>query len=237
VKILAWNIQQGGAKRADSIIELIERHAPDVLVLTELRPTSADLLAGLSARGWTFQVTGVNDNPTASAGIVSRHPIVPLEASEPSAVLPGRFLEAWIPGADLVVAGLYGPLRNEKYNHFWEAVRRIVPARAAGSYLLAGDLNTGESLLDAPDERFFCSDHFCALRAAGLVDVWRVRNPQAREWSYFHRSGGGVRGAGFRLDHLLASRALANRVQDCRYDHTALDMRTSDHAPLFVQLA
>ena len=236
MKLLAWNIQQGGARRASAIVDVVVRHAPDVLVLTELRPSSAALLRELAARGWTHQVSGIGDAPVC-AGILAREPIIVSEPSGPELVLPGRWIEALVPSLGITVAAVYGPLQKEAYDTFWRAVLGVVSARVQGDFVLAGDLNTGESLLDAPHPRFFCSDHFVALRSAGLVDVWRQRNPEAREYSYHHRMSGGVAGAGFRLDHILASPGLAARTTGAGYDRSALEAKVSDHAPAYCEFA
>lgn len=235
MKLLAWNIQQGGARRASAILEVIERHAPDVLVLTELRPSSIPLLGALAERGWGHQLTGISEEADVCAGVLAREPLVALAPAATASELPGRWIEAWVPTRGMVVAGVYGPLRNEPYHAFWRAVLTALPARVRGDYVLAGDLNTGEPLLDAPSPRFFCAEHFVALRSAGLVDVWRQRNADVREHSYHHRLRNGVAGAGFRLDHVLASPSLASRAVAAGYDRTVLQARVSDHAAAFVE--
>jgi exonuclease III len=235
VKLLAWNIQQGGAKRADAILSVIVQHAPDVLVLTELRRSSAAILSALAERGWKYQVTGLAESPVAAPGILARDPFVELPPAEPTTVLPGRWIEVSFVKSGMVVAAVYGPLRNEPHDAFWRAAERCLPARVQGTYLIAGDLNTGESLLDAASAHFFCSEHFLKLRSAGLIDIWRQRNTGAREYSYHHRRRGGIRGAGFRLDHVLASPTLAAASLTCGYDRAALETNVSDHAPTYVE--
>jgi exonuclease III len=237
MKLLAWNVMKGGAKRAAAIVETLETHSPDVAVLTEVRPSSAAMLSTLANRGWHCQLNAIDDNPIASVAIVARHPLQPLPAAKPAAILPGRWIEASVPDFGITIAGAYGPLDEEPYDDFWTAVCELLPARVSGQYVLAGDLNTGESRLDAPRDRFFCSHHFLALRTAGLVDVWRSRNPEERVFSYHHPLRGGVRGAGFRLDHLLMTSSLANRVVSCGYDLTVLDSRIPDHALVFAEVA
>jgi exonuclease III len=214
---------------------VIDHHAPDVIVLTELRPSSRPLLSALRERGWMHQVTGIEQAPVASAGIVSRQPLFALASAGPAEVLPGRWIEAWIPHHEVVIAAVYGPLRNEPFKRFWEAALDALPGRAQGSYAIAGDLNTGEAGVDAPSMSFFCSDYFVGLRNAGLVDVWRSQNPRGGACSYHHRAGGGRDGAGFRLDHLLVSRRLAARAGACHYDSNARARTISDHAPLFAE--
>src|SRR5689334_5945624 len=54
MRILSWNIQHGGGKRAHKIIEAIEGHAPDVIALNEYRTgPGAALCRSLGDLGWT----------------------------------------------------------------------------------------------------------------------------------------------------------------------------------------
>src|SRR5262249_31303015 len=105
--------------------------------------------------------------------------------------------------------------------------------------VLCGDINIARSDLDVhprerkpgiigqrPDER----ELFDALLAAGLTDVGRTLAPDNASvftwwppWRDMRR-----RNIGWRLDYVLASRALAERAQSCR---VLADFGTSDHAP------
>jgi exonuclease III len=53
VKILSWNIRQGGGTRAARIMNSIISHDPDVIALSEFRTKLGALLcAKLAAMGW-----------------------------------------------------------------------------------------------------------------------------------------------------------------------------------------
>ena len=60
MKILAWNIRHGGGARVPRILAALERHRPDIVVLTEYRhnPGGEAISAGLDAMGLTFQAAG-----------------------------------------------------------------------------------------------------------------------------------------------------------------------------------
>lgn len=236
MKVLAWNIQQGGATQASAIAEFIDGQAPDVLILSELRKSSRPLLDDLAHRGWSAQVTGVDECDIACVGLLSRTPLVRLDSPPPSASIKGRWIEAWSAEHNTTIAGVYGPLDYENaHEEFWTGVRSRLPQRVSESYLLGGDLNIGESLLDSPKKNFFCSEHFVAMRDAGLVDLFRRAHKDRREYSYFGKQGDAPRGAGTRIDHLLASATLAERLETVEYHTGPLDARTSDHAPMTAQ--
>jgi len=66
LRLLTWNIQQGGGKRWPRIAEYIRRQGADVVVLTEFHPASGhDLRVRLAMMGLVYQVAAApsgNDN-------------------------------------------------------------------------------------------------------------------------------------------------------------------------------
>ena len=56
MKLLSWNILQGGGRRAEGIVKTIHGHAPDIVTLQEFRRGSGEveIVAGLKAAGLKF---------------------------------------------------------------------------------------------------------------------------------------------------------------------------------------
>ena len=56
MKILSWNILQGGGRRAGDIVKTIASHAPDIVTLQEFRRGSgeAEIVSGLKKAGLKF---------------------------------------------------------------------------------------------------------------------------------------------------------------------------------------
>jgi exodeoxyribonuclease-3 len=65
----------------------------------------------------------------------------------------------------------------------------------------------------------------------GFCDLWRRRNPELREYSWFS-----TRGNGFRIDHAFLSDALAACVGTIRYSQEERLAGISDHSPLILEL-
>jgi len=89
-----------------------------------------------------------------------------------------------------------------------------------------------------PEER----EWYARLVARGLVDTYRQRYPDSAElFSWFdYRSRGFEREPrrGLRIDHILASPALAARVEDAGIDYQIRGMpKPSDHAPVWTRFA
>ena len=80
---------------------------------------------------------------------------------------------------------------------------------------------------------------FHALVSQGWTDALRALHPDERIytfWDYFRNAWG--RNAGLRLDHLLLSPALADRLVAAHVDRAVRGWeKASDHAPVWIELA
>jgi len=77
-----------------------------------------------------------------------------------------------------------------------------------------------------------------ALVAQGWTDALRTRHPQGRVWTFWdYQAGAWQRDAGFRIDHLLLSPAVADRLVEAGVDRDYRGReKASDHAPTWVQI-
>jgi exodeoxyribonuclease III len=80
---------------------------------------------------------------------------------------------------------------------------------------------------------------FRGLLEWGLGDTWRARNPDLRRFTWWdYRAGNFQRNEGMRIDHLLVTRPVADRVVAIEIDREARKGKPvpSDHAPLVLDL-
>jgi exodeoxyribonuclease-3 len=80
---------------------------------------------------------------------------------------------------------------------------------------------------------------FAALVKRGLVDAYRLRHDEPGRFTWWDYRGGDFhRNVGMRIDHLLVSAAVAQRVVAAEIDREARKGKPtpSDHAPLVVDL-
>lgn len=230
MKILAWNIRHGGGSRVAAIASAIVAHAPDVAVLTEFRAAAgAELHRLLAAAGYRHLLAPKLEPRQNGVAIASRWRLVASTRAIPTAVPAHRWFEVDVPRFRLSVAAFYGPLEDVPYGDWWTSVRAVMADRVQTPFVLAGDFNTGMSVVDAPRDPFYCADHFEALQTLGMTDVWRRKNPDGREYSWYSRRGGRDLN-GFRLDHILASPPIASRLRSSRYSHTEREALVSDHS-------
>ncbi len=165
-----------------------------------------------------------------------------------------RYIEAAVNG--IVVTSLYAPNGNPQpgpkfdYKLTWLArlQRHARKLLAAGvPVVLAGDYNVAPTPFDIYPTRSWDKDAliqpksraaFAKLAGQGWTDALRVLHPDQPMftfWDYMRNRW--ARDAGLRLDHLLLSPDLAERLTRAAVDREVRGMKeASDHAPAWIQL-
>ena len=166
-----------------------------------------------------------------------------------------RYIEAAANG--ILIGGLYLPNGNPKpgpkfdYKLRWfdrlitYAAKLLVSDQPV---MLAGDFNVMPTDLDVYkperwlDDALFAPEARAAysrLLAQGWTDALRTLHPDEHIytfWDYFRNAFG--RNAGLRIDHMLLSPALADRLVDAQVDVAVRGWdKSSDHAPVWVELS
>ena len=80
---------------------------------------------------------------------------------------------------------------------------------------------------------------FADLRAWGLIDAYRQLHPERERYSWWdYRAGNFHKNFGMRIDHLLVTRAIADRVVWAEIDREARKGKPipSDHAPVIIDV-
>lgn len=230
LRILCWNIQQGGGLRHEGIVARIQAHDPDVVILQEFERASVSRIADpLAALGWSHAILPARGVIRGNA-VLSRRPVEPLPPRE-LAACPDRWTPFRIVGEELVVGVVYGPLKVTEGRKFWEDLEREIAKMSREAFILLGDLNTGRSGSDSDSYRFPFGREFETLLAHGLIDLWREKNVAAREHTWFYRGG-----TGFRIDHVLGNQLAADRLRACQYSHAERESGISDHSLIVLDV-
>ena len=231
LRLLAWNIRQGGGTRLARIIAAIAQHEADVLVISEYRggDSGTRLRAALAAAGYAH-VTGATP-PAGGNGVL----IASRQAFDDGGALtdivpePYRIVRAYF-GA-LRIYGIYMPNLLKKVP-YWQALIAALAAEPLQAEALAiGDFNTCRAYVDEPGAIDACAHFLDEVAAVGFCDLWRQRFPGGREFSWYS-----TRGNGFRIDHAFLSLALAGRAGEIRYSHDERTSGLSDHSALLLEL-
>jgi exodeoxyribonuclease III len=230
MRLLAWNIRQGGGTRLVAIAEALARHDADILVISEYRGGDAALrlCEALERLGYPYR-TGLRPPPGKSGVLIASrrrlHAHAVLDDTLPE---PYRLIHVDI--GRLSLCGVYMPNLLAKVP-YWEAVVASLAAKIDGHALAIGDFNTCRAYVDEPGAIDRCAHFMDRVAELGFCDLWRHRYPDGREFSWYSH-----RGNGFRIDHAFLSPALARRARAVRYSHDERLSGLSDHSPLILDL-
>jgi len=255
VKVATYNVN-GVNGRLPRLLEWLTETAPDVVCLQELKTDDTKFpAAALANAGYAALWHGQR----AHHGVAILH-----KGDRPREVrrgLPGnqddreaRYLEAEVDG--IVVASVYLPNGNPQpgprfaYKLAWFE-RLIVHAqalRASGAdVILAGDFNvvpTDADIYNAPAWREDAvmqpesRDAWQRLLAEGWIDATRRLYPKETVYTYWVNTFAFRRNAGFRMDFLLLTPSLAERLEATGVDAEFRGRdRPSDHAAVWIALS
>ena len=243
MKISTWNVN-GIRARADEVKSFVEREAPDVLCLQEVKaspeqvPEALLALPGYHAlwhghKGYSGVALLLRRETFANAPLYA-HP----EFDHETRIVTAR-------AGDLVFASIYVPNGGKDFPaklRFLEAMEAMAArAQADGTRLvLCGDLNVAREVRDIHpslrnEEQIGQTPHERALLeriiARGLVDLSRKFAPDDDRlyswWAPWRNMK--QKNVGWRLDYVLANAGLAEKATSCAVFR---EYGTSDHGPV-----
>ena len=143
-----------------------------------------------------------------------------------------------------------GRVPNSEHYHYklsWLAALREMVAADPPATIVCGDMNIAPTDADVFDPNAYIGQThvtpseraaLARLQAVGLRDVVRERWPDARMFTYWdYRAGMFPKNLGMRIDLVLASQPVADRVRAAWVDrHARKGTGPSDHAPVIVDL-
>lgn len=256
MKIATYNVN-GINGRLPVLLRWLTEERPDIVCLQELKAPDEKFPAG-PIRDLGYDALWHGQKSWNGVAILSRVG----EIHETRRGLPddpdpaqSRYLEAAVNG--VLIAGLYMPNGNPRpgpkfaYKMAWfdALIAHAADLIATGApVVLAGDFNvmptkrdvykperwTNDALF-APEVR----DAFARLMRQGWTDALRTIHPDETIYTFFdYFRQAYARNAGLRIDHLLLSPSIADRLTDAQVDHAVRGWeKTSDHAPVWIALA
>lgn len=236
MRLLTWNLQHGGGRRIDRIVECLRPYEADVIVLSEFRNNEPGvaLRARLKEEGYGHH-SAPQAAPRANTVLVAaRSPFeavtFPGQMADPAL---GDFTESVMLARfeGLNVFGLYLP-GEERKRPVFDFLLDLPERYLEEDSVLIGDLNTGRHHEDEAGATFVSAHQFDALLEQGWIDAWRSRNPDAREFSWYSRGHNN----GFRLDHALVSPSLNYKATGTCYSHKEREEGVTDHSLMVLEL-
>ena len=256
MRIATYNVN-GVNGRLPVLLRWLEEQSPDIVCLQELKaPQEKFPEAAIRALGYDAIWHG--QKSWNGVAILSRVG----EIHETRRGLPNdpdpsqsRYIEAAVNG--VLVAGLYlpngnprpGPKFEYKLAWFEALITHAADLLGTGApVVLAGDFNVMPTEQDVykperwTDDALFAPEAraaYARLLEQGWTDALRTLHPDETIytfWDYFRNAYG--RDAGLRIDHLLLSPAIRDRLADAQVDrHVRGWEKTSDHAPTWIELS
>ena len=254
MKIASFNINNIN-RRLTNLLNWLREAEPDIVCLQELKAADTEFPAE-AIRQAGYHAVCRGERRWNGVAILARWAPVVTRMDLPGDTADGqcRYLEAAVNG--VLVASIYAPNGNPqpgpKFDYKLAWLKRL-NAHAAELYatgapvVLAGDYNVVPTDLDIyptkswdrnallqPESRAA----YQRLLAQGWTDAIRAlhpKEPMYTFWDYMRNRW--ERDGGLRLDHILLSSALTERLQGAGVDRQTRGMEdASDHAPVWVRL-
>ncbi len=254
MRLATWNVNSL-AVRLPQLLDWLAANPVDAIVLQETKLTDdkfphAEIAAAGYRAQWFGQKTYNGVALLSREGAVGTVKNIPGFDDEQARVIAGTV-------AGVRVVGGYFPNGQAPdsdkfaYKMRWlDALRGWLTSELTqhDQLVLLGDFNIAPEDRDVFDPLAWAGQIHCtpeeraqfqALVALGLVDAFRLFEQPPKSWSWWdYRNLAFRKNQGLRIDHILVSAALRDKVQACAIDKAPRkNERPSDHAPVLVTLA
>ena len=256
MRVVTWNINSLRA-RLERVEEWVAEVQPDVLCLQETK-LADDAFPALSFEALGYECAHYGQGQWNGVAIVSKVGLDDVVANFAEGIEPdpdARIITATCGGVR--VACCYVPngraLDDDHYVYKLSWLERLLDHvrqenDPSGDVIVTGDFNIAPTDADVYDIRKFAGathvseperERLQALCDWGLTDLFRHQHPDAdRVYSWWDYRGGDFhQGRGLRIDLVLGSASLVDRVDWAVVDRNARKgKQPSDHAPVIVDL-
>lgn len=255
MKIATWNVNSI-RQREQHVARWLEQCQPDILLLQEIK-CEAPAFPTLTYHGLGYKAEAVGQKAYNGVAVLSRVPFTVNYRALPG--LPAddvqsRYIEVEAEG--VTIAGIYLPNGNSggdagfAYKLAWLdrlAERSELLLADDKPLVIAGDFNvcpgdddwapgslSARDALVRPESRA----RFRRLIWNGLTDAVRAVHPHGAIYTFWdYQAGAWQRDCGLRIDHLLLSPTLAERLVAAAPDREERGQpQPSDHVPVVVEL-
>jgi exodeoxyribonuclease-3 len=260
LRIATWNVN-GLRARLDYLLLWLAERQPDVVGLQELKMTD-DLFPHDQLEALGYKAVTHGQKSWNGVAILSRLPIEWIESGLPGEDEFGsRLIRARVGEAEktLDFTTLYCPNgKNIEHDDFAKKLAWFESLRewAAGfvqsddSAVLCGDFNIVPTPIDSWNEDDFNGSIFHTdierermkgIFDLGLQDLFRTLEPETQAFSWWDYRGGAFhRKHGLRIDFLLGTKAVVDRLHSVEIDRDFRKKKdgltASDHAPVIAVL-
>ena len=252
MKIASWNVNSMKV-RLPHVVEWLQNHEPDVLVLQEIKQLTENFpTEALQEIGYHSIASG--QKTYNGVAVISKSPATNPVTDFPDLDDPQRrILASTVDGIRIV--DLYIPngseVGSEKYEYklnWLQSLRNFLEAEMQGheNVVVLGDFNIAPADADVYDPEKWGDAILCSplerealgkLFDLGLTDVFRkFEHPEGTFSWWDYRAAGFRRNAGLRIDLILTSDSMTERCKASYVDKEPRAWeRPSDHAPVVAE--
>ena len=253
LKIASWNVNSLKV-RLEHVQQWMKNSAVDLLALQETKLTDADF-PEQAFLDLGLHVVFSGQKTYNGVAVISREPISCIETEIPGFIDPQRRVLA-VTSHGIRLINLYVPngseVGSDKYiyklswlQHVTEYINRQLSLYP--QLVVLGDFNIAPKDCDVYSPTAMqggilisqCErDAFSELLSLGLEDGFRMLNPGLNRYSWWdYRAASFKRNLGARIDHILPSKQLHERIVASDVDlEPRCWERPSDHAPIWMTL-
>lgn len=254
MRIASFNINNVN-RRLPNLLSWLRETEPDIVSLQELKATDAEFpVKALQKAG--YEAVWRGQKGWNGVAILGRWAPILTRSELPGdpADTQSRYIEAAVNG--VLVASVYAPLGNPQpgpkfaYKLAWlkRLAAHATDLHATGApVVLAGDYNVVPTAHDIYPTKSWENDAllqpesraaYAHILEPGWVDAIRMLHPNAPLYTFWdYRRQRWERDAGMRLDHILVSPSLVDRLRAAGVDrHVRGKKDASDHAPVWIEL-
>lgn len=258
MRFVTYNVNSISA-RLPRLLVLLEELAPDIVCVQETK-VAADTFPHLPLLAAGYAAADYSAGRWNGVAILARSEVgfddVRVGLDGEIAVDEARWVEATVGGIRVVSA--YVPngqvIGSEPFAQklaFLDAIGRRAAQLVGQPTIIAGDLNVCPTDLDVWDPTEIHGgthitieerSRLAATVDLGFVDAYRALYPDEPGFTWWdYRFGAFHKGLGLRIDHVLVSGPLAERLRhagierDFRKPSKVPESKPSDHAPLIVE--
>jgi exodeoxyribonuclease-3 len=252
MKIISWNVNGIRSVQSKGFAETLERLDADFILLQETKAQADQIDKALDGiDGYHIYSNCAERKGYSGVTILSRHEPLQIindigivEHDREGRVIVAEFehfylLDVYVPNSGEALARLdYRQTWDLEFLAYCQQLQSLKPLIACG------DFNVAHQEIDIarPKPNYNKSsgytqveiDGFSRFLDAGLVDTFRHSHPDTVAYSWWSfRAGARVRNVGWRIDYVLTSEALVDKVKQA---FILPEITGSDHCPVGIEI-
>lgn len=228
MKISTRNIQSWWGKRINLIIDCLKEISDsDIIILTEYRNNHKENIYNIFLNLWyKFIYNSTTENNKNALIVASKIDFdrEKIELQEHSHRIIKLYKD------DVIIYWCYFPQWREKKIIF-DFLIKEAEKHQDKKIIITWDINTGKHFIDENWKTFIYSNYINILEEIWIIDAWRLKNENTKDYSWYSHSWNW-----FRIDHFFISENLSKYIIDCQYNHIYREQKISDHSLIYLEL-